>query len=47
MTASIDDSEKPELTPANDNPWYWLMTLYGEQTGEETDKDLAKKNRVA
>lgn len=21
-----------ELTPANENPWYVLMTLYGEQT---------------
>ena len=43
----MDDSEKTELTPANDNPWYWLATLYGEQTGEDIDEELVKKNRIA
>jgi hypothetical protein len=28
------------LTPANQNPWYVLATLYGEQEGEEIDHDL-------
>ena len=41
------DSEETELTPANDNPWYWLATLYGEQTGKQIDRELAKKNRIA
>jgi len=26
-----------ELKDANTNPWYVLMTLYGEQTEEEFD----------
>ena len=43
----MDDSEKTKLTPANDNPWYWLATLYGEQTHKEIDHELAAKNRVA
>jgi hypothetical protein len=43
----MDDSEKTELTPANDNPWYWLATLYGEQTSFLIDKTLAEKNRIA
>ena len=43
----MNDSEKTELTPANDNPWYWLATLYGEQTGEDIDEELVKKNRIA
>jgi hypothetical protein len=49
----MDDSEKTELTDANDNPWYWLATVYGEQTGQFHDElpyydgDLAKKNRIA
>ena len=43
----MDDSEKTELTPANDNPWYWLATVYGEQTSERIDEDFAKKNRIA
>ena len=44
---TMDDSEKTKLTPANDNPWYWLATLYGEQTGDLIDKDLDAKNRIA
>jgi hypothetical protein len=35
------------LTPANANPWYVLMTLYGEQDGEWVDWELHKKNRAA
>jgi hypothetical protein len=35
------------LTPANQNPWYVLMTLYGEQNAEHVDWDLYKKNRAA
>ena len=43
----MDDSEKTKLTPANDNPWYWLATAYGEQTGASSDQNLADKNRAA
>ena len=39
--------EQPALTPANENPWYVLMTLYGEQTGEEVDWGLHERNRAA
>jgi len=35
------------LKPANENPWYVLMTLYGEQEGEEIDWNLHEKNRRA
>ena len=35
------------LTPANANPWYVLMTLYGEQAGEVVDDELHEKNRAA
>ncbi|WP_027258179.1 pentapeptide repeat-containing protein [Leisingera aquimarina] len=47
-----DETEAPapaapqrELKPANENPWYVLMTLYGEQKGDEIDWDLHEKNR--
>lgn len=41
-------TEIPEgLTPANQNPWYVLMTLYGEQEGEEVDGALHARNRAA
>ncbi len=50
----MSDAEKPELRRANDNPWYCLATLYGDQpasarVGEAGgwDEDLAAKNRVA
>ena len=33
------------LTPANENPWYVLMTLYGEQKGEEVVRQRADDNR--
>jgi len=43
-----DAPETPEgLRPANENPWYILMTLYGEQEGEEIDWELHEKNRRA
>jgi len=40
-------SETPEekLKDANENPWYVLATVFGEQTGGEIDYDLARKNR--
>jgi len=34
-----------ELKDRNKNPWYILMTLHGEQEGEEVDWELAEKNR--
>lgn len=44
----MNAAEKPELKPANDNPWYWLATLYGEMSGYSgQDKDIAQKNRIA
>jgi uncharacterized protein YjbI with pentapeptide repeats len=33
-----------DLKPANSNPWYVLMTLHGEQDGNEIDEALHKKN---
>jgi hypothetical protein len=39
-------TDKPKLTPANENPWYVLMTLYGEQDGEGVDVDLHRQNRA-
>ncbi|EBA15875.1 hypothetical protein RSK20926_14629 [Roseobacter sp. SK209-2-6] len=49
-----DETEAPapatpqrKLTPANENPWYVLMTLYGEQEGEQVDWKLHEKNRKA
>lgn len=36
-----------ELKDANTNPWYVLMTLYGEQVGKRIDLELAEKNRMA
>jgi uncharacterized protein YjbI with pentapeptide repeats len=41
--------EQPKLTPANQNPWYILMTLHGEQPegagAWDFDKELHAKNR--
>jgi uncharacterized protein YjbI with pentapeptide repeats len=37
--------EESRLKPANENPWYCLATLYGEQSGEETDFGRLLKNR--
>jgi hypothetical protein len=39
-------TDKPKLTPANENPWYILMTLHGEQDGEGVDVDLHDQNRA-
>jgi hypothetical protein len=39
-------TDKPKLTPANENPWYVLMTLYGEQDEEEVDNDPDDQNRA-
>jgi uncharacterized protein YjbI with pentapeptide repeats len=35
------------LKPANENPWYVLMTLYGEQDGGDGAWQFHVKNRVA
>lgn len=45
----MNAAEKPELKPANDNPWYWLATLYGEwnKDSEKLDQDIELKNRIA
>ncbi len=45
----MNAAAKPELKPANDNPWYWLATLYGEwnKDSKELDQDIAQKNRIA
>ena len=43
----MDKVDPVALTPANENPWYVLMTLYGEQTGEWIDWKLHEKNRAA
>lgn len=44
----MTDEEKPELQPAETNPWYVLMTVAGEQTGTtifDIDRDLRELNR--
>jgi uncharacterized protein YjbI with pentapeptide repeats len=40
----MSDAQKPELKRANDNPWYYLATIHGEQPIEGFDDDLARKN---
>ena len=48
MDTKIIAADKLELKPANDNPWYWLATLYGEMRRDwMLDKDIARKNRIA
>lgn len=42
----MSDAERA-LKPANENPWYILMTLYGEQEGDWGDDDLHEQNRDA
>jgi hypothetical protein len=37
-------TEKQQLKPASENPWYVLATIYGEQ-GEEFDEVLHARNR--
>jgi len=51
---SMSDAQKSELRRANDNPWYCLATLNGEQQEwahidlpNVWDEDLAGKNRVS
>lgn len=47
----MSEEEKIARTPANENPWYLLATVYGEQAeGVEWhrfDRGLAEKNRIA
>ena len=43
----MSDNDSPQLTPANENPWYWLATLHGEQGEEGWNTKLAERNRVA
>jgi uncharacterized protein YjbI with pentapeptide repeats len=43
----MSDADKPALRPANDNPWYCLATLHGEQPVDGQDEELAAKNRTA
>ncbi|MCJ8332952.1 MAG: pentapeptide repeat-containing protein [Epibacterium sp.] len=46
-TPEVGKDAPPDLKPANENPWYILMTLYGEQDGDDIDVDLHEKNRKA
>ena len=41
----MSDIEKPVLRSANDNPWYCLATVHGEQPVKGYDDELAIKNR--
>ena len=41
--AGITSDKKP---PAEENPWYVLATIAGEQSGEGIDEDLKLKNRA-
>jgi hypothetical protein len=43
----MGDDGKLELRRANDNPWYCLATIHGEQPADRVDYELADKNRVA
>lgn len=46
----MSDAETPPLRPANENPWYCLATLHGEQQlndRSDWDRELAEKNRLA
>jgi len=44
---AMSDKETATLKQANDNPWYCLATLYGEQPIDSYDHELAEKNRLA
>ena len=46
-TPEVGRGTPRDLKPANENPWYILMTLYGEQEGETIDLLLHDKNRRA
>ena len=43
----MSDADKPELRPANENPWYCLATLHGEQPVDGWYSELTSKNRLA
>jgi uncharacterized protein YjbI with pentapeptide repeats len=43
----MSDAEKPELRQANDNPWYCLATIYGEQPAGDEDREVSLKNYAA
>ena len=38
-------TDKRDLKPASENPWYVLMTVAGEQTRDTIDSDLHARNR--
>ena len=42
--ADTPETTKPKLTPANDNPWYVLLTLSGECTGNESHNSVKSIN---
>jgi uncharacterized protein YjbI with pentapeptide repeats len=47
-TPPMSDAERSERRQANDNAWYRLATVYGEQPAHgNVDVDLAAKNRMA
>jgi uncharacterized protein YjbI with pentapeptide repeats len=43
----MSETEKPALRRANDNPWYCLATLHGEQPVDGFDQKLAEENHRA
>ncbi len=43
----MSDTEERALRPANENPWYCLATLYGEQPADGWNQQLAEKNHSA
>ena len=45
-TPAVGKDAPRDLKPANENPWYILMTLYGEQDEDDID-DLHEKNHRA
>jgi len=44
---NANNPEKPALRQANENPWYCLATLHGEQPAEGWNQQLAEKNLTA
>lgn len=38
--------DERDLKPANENPWYVLMTLYGEDKGQLTDEERESNRKV-
>ena len=43
----MSNTKEISLRPANENPWYCLATLHGEQPINRVDRDLADKNVIA